>query len=107
MSKKNVTIILIFYLILLVLTIGCIKTPKLPITNRDFQVGTAGFVPRNFPNSTRKSHLLNIMCQEARKVGRSIQMDCFQKLYSDQSKHQNERKHLDLSVSIRQLFILL
>jgi hypothetical protein len=50
-NYKNYSII-ICLLILLSIFSGCVRPPNLPISERNFQIGTAGFVPRNFPNSS-------------------------------------------------------
>ena len=50
--NKIFLIIIIPTFVLLTAITGCVNPPDLPISERNFQVGTAGFVPKNFPNST-------------------------------------------------------
>ncbi len=50
--KKIYAGLFAIFLILSIFLSGCAKQPKLPIDERSFLVGTAGFVPRNYPNST-------------------------------------------------------
>jgi hypothetical protein len=52
MLNKYFSVIMIILMILITVSSGCVEPPKLPISERNFQIGTAGFVPRNFPNST-------------------------------------------------------
>lgn len=50
--NKIYAVLFAIFLILNIFLSGCAKQPKLPIDERRFLVGTAGFVPRNYPNST-------------------------------------------------------
>ncbi|MBD3232115.1 MAG: hypothetical protein GF315_00155 [candidate division Zixibacteria bacterium] len=44
--------------------------PELPISERDFQVGIAGIIPRNYPNSTEEDYLL--FTEEAKLVAEYV-----------------------------------
>ena len=50
--NKISLILLVLPLFFLNIFSGCTTLPDLPIYERSFRIGTAGFVPRNYPNST-------------------------------------------------------
>ncbi len=54
MKKAYYAIIIVAIIVPIPFILGLISSlfrPQLPITQRDFKVGIAGFIPRNFPNS--------------------------------------------------------
>jgi hypothetical protein len=51
MNKISGIVIVLTFLLPIILS-GCTTLPELPINERSYRIGTAGFVPRNFPNST-------------------------------------------------------
>jgi len=50
--NKIFAILVVTSIILTFLLGGCTTLIKLPINERNFKIGTAGFVPRNYPNSS-------------------------------------------------------
>lgn len=50
--KKIPATVFVTLLVLTVFLSGCTKPPQLPINERSFLIGTAGFAPRHYPNAT-------------------------------------------------------
>ncbi len=52
--KKTFIVLITVCLIVTLFLSGCTTLPELPINKRSFRIGTAGFIPRNYPNSSSK-----------------------------------------------------